>query len=244
MQRMSEAERLRAIRQMGSRDIDPALGPDPTAGPLSPGDAGTSPYTSMGVRQTPFIRRGPTRSGGMDPNDMTPAFGPGYQPGSPAPQPSPVIDSSRDDLTAGNGTKAPSDPLGSYLKLRSKGMGLQGNSGSDTIPMPPERPKEAVQNPYGGHTYTDAQGYSYNIPQGNDGAPMQMIGGPAPSFGRAFYGANVGKGVQSFMGNVGSALGMQPAAGQPMDLTAMQKPALGGLAEAGSPIAKFLSFFR
>jgi hypothetical protein len=147
-------------------------------------------------------------------------------------------------LTPGNGTKAiskPKDALAAYLKARKKGsMG----GGAPAVPMPQPRPQglgvppPAPPNPYGGHTYSDATG-SYNIPQGNDGAPMQMIGGPGPS---SF--PNAGMGVQNFMGNMGKAM-----TGQPMQLPMPQQglqnaPAtLGGLAGQGSPIAMLAKLF-
>lgn len=155
-------------------------------------------------------------------------------------------------LTPGNGTKAiskPKDALAAYLKARKKGsMG----GGAPAVPLPQPRPAAIdaappMPNPYGGQTYSDATG-SYNIPQGNEGAPMQMIGGPGPS---SFM--NAGMGVQNFMGNMGKAM---TGGGQPMQLPLpgsgvpapqqglMNAPAtMGGLAQQGSPIAMLAKLF-
>jgi hypothetical protein len=148
-------------------------------------------------------------------------------------------------LTPGNGTKAiskPKDALAAYLQARKKGG--MGGGRPQQVPMPQPRPQglgvppPAPPNPYGGHTYQDPSGGSYNIPQGNDGAPMQMIGGPGPS---SFM--NAGMGVQNFMGNMGKAM-QSPMGGQPMQLPQPAAPAtMGGLAQQGSPIAMLAKLF-
>jgi hypothetical protein len=152
-------------------------------------------------------------------------------------------------LTPGNGTKAiskPKDALAAYLKSRKKGS--MGGGGGQGVPMPQPRPQGLGQqaapfNPYGGHTYTDPNtGATYNIPQGSDGAPMQMI--------------NAGRGVQTFMGNMGKAMQppqVPPMGGQPMQLPLPQQGGLqglqnapatmGGLAGQGSPIAMLAKLF-